>query len=146
MISNNYVPEKINEYNAYLDGEKMIGVVPDIDLAEIGMKDDVLRIEFVDLQHDLAVHLDQVVRQLQRDSGLHALRPLQLTGLELLDAALLHNAQAFERIAAVLVVHGWGKNDRRCAGHRPGRDRHEGKRGRGGRYAGRTGQPHYRPV
>ena len=56
--------------------------------------DDVLRIEFVDLQHDLAVHLDQVVRQLQRDSGLHALRPLQLTGLELLDAALLHNAQA----------------------------------------------------
>lgn len=38
MISNNYVPEKINEYNAYLDGEKMIGVVPDIDLAEIGMK------------------------------------------------------------------------------------------------------------
>lgn len=38
MISNNYVPEKINEYNAYLDGEKMVGVVPDIDLAEIGMK------------------------------------------------------------------------------------------------------------
>ena len=38
MISDNYVPEKINEYNAYLDGEKMIGVVPDIDLAEIGMK------------------------------------------------------------------------------------------------------------
>lgn len=38
MISDNYVPEKVNEYNAYLDGEKMIGVVPDIDLAEIGMK------------------------------------------------------------------------------------------------------------
>ena len=26
MISNNYIPEKINEYNAYLDGTKMIGV------------------------------------------------------------------------------------------------------------------------
>ena len=38
MISSNYVPEKINEYNAYLDGAKMIGVVPDIDLPEIGMK------------------------------------------------------------------------------------------------------------
>ncbi len=38
MISDNYVPEKINEYNAYLDGEKMIGVVPDVDLPEIGMK------------------------------------------------------------------------------------------------------------
>lgn len=38
MISNNYVPEKINEYNAYLDGEIMVGVVPDIDLPEIGMK------------------------------------------------------------------------------------------------------------
>ena len=38
MISSNYVPEKINEYNAYLDGVKMIGVVPDIDLPEIGMK------------------------------------------------------------------------------------------------------------
>lgn len=38
MISNNYVPEKINEYNAYLDGEKMVGVVPDVDLPEIGMK------------------------------------------------------------------------------------------------------------
>lgn len=38
MISNNYVPEKINEYNVYLDGEKMVGVVPDVDLPEIGMK------------------------------------------------------------------------------------------------------------
>jgi len=38
MISNNYVPEKINEYNAYLDGERMIGVVPDVNLPEIGMK------------------------------------------------------------------------------------------------------------
>ena len=38
MISDNYVPEKINEYNAYLDGEKMVGVVPDVDLPEIGMK------------------------------------------------------------------------------------------------------------
>lgn len=38
MISDNYVPEKINEYNVYLDGEKMVGVVPDVDLPEIGMK------------------------------------------------------------------------------------------------------------
>ena len=27
MISDNYVPEKINEYNAYLDGEKLVDVV-----------------------------------------------------------------------------------------------------------------------
>ena len=38
MISNNYVPEKINEYNVYFDGEQMIGVVPAVDLPEIGMK------------------------------------------------------------------------------------------------------------
>ena len=38
MISDNYVPEKINEYNTYMDGEKMVGVVPDVDLPEIGMK------------------------------------------------------------------------------------------------------------
>ena len=35
MISDNYVPEKINEYNAYLDGERMVGVVPDVDLPEM---------------------------------------------------------------------------------------------------------------
>ena len=35
MISDNYVPEKINEYNAYMDGEKMVGVVPDVDLPEM---------------------------------------------------------------------------------------------------------------
>ena len=38
MISDNYVPEKINEYKAYMDGEKMVGVVPDVYLPEIGMK------------------------------------------------------------------------------------------------------------
>lgn len=38
MITNNYVPEKINEYNVYMDGERMIGVVPSVDLPEIGMK------------------------------------------------------------------------------------------------------------
>ena len=38
MISNNYVPEKINEYNVYMDGTRMVGVVPDVDLPEIGMK------------------------------------------------------------------------------------------------------------
>ena len=30
MISNNYIPEKINEYNAYLDGTKMIGVAASV--------------------------------------------------------------------------------------------------------------------
>ena len=25
-ISNNYIPEKINDFNTYLDGNKMIGV------------------------------------------------------------------------------------------------------------------------
>ena len=38
MISDKKKKKKINEYNAYLDGERMIGVVPDIDLPEIGMK------------------------------------------------------------------------------------------------------------
>lgn len=26
-ISNNYIPEKINDFNTYLDGNKMIGVL-----------------------------------------------------------------------------------------------------------------------
>lgn len=38
MISNNYVPEKINDANAYLDGVKMIGTGASFDLPEINMK------------------------------------------------------------------------------------------------------------
>lgn len=38
MISNNYVPEKINDYNAYLDGTKMIGTVASTSLPEINTK------------------------------------------------------------------------------------------------------------
>ena len=38
MIGNNYVPEKINDFNAYLDGTKMIGNGASMDLPEINMK------------------------------------------------------------------------------------------------------------
>lgn len=38
MISSNYIPEKINEFNIYLDGTKMIGVASSIDLPEINMQ------------------------------------------------------------------------------------------------------------
>lgn len=38
MISNNYVPEKINDYNAYLNGTKMIGVAASVTLPEINMQ------------------------------------------------------------------------------------------------------------
>lgn len=38
MISNNYIPEKINEYNVYLDGTKMIGVAASSTLPEVNMK------------------------------------------------------------------------------------------------------------
>ena len=38
MISNNYVPEKINDANCYLDGNKMIGVAASVTLPEINMK------------------------------------------------------------------------------------------------------------
>lgn len=38
MISNNYIPEKINEYNAYLGGTKMIGVAASVTLPEVNMK------------------------------------------------------------------------------------------------------------
>lgn len=37
-ISNNYIPEKINEYNVYLDGVKMIGVAAEVELPSIKMK------------------------------------------------------------------------------------------------------------
>ena len=37
MISNNYVPEKINDANCYLDGEKMIGVAASLTLPEVNM-------------------------------------------------------------------------------------------------------------
>ena len=37
MISNNYVPEKVNDYNAYLDGDKMIGYASSVSLPEIKM-------------------------------------------------------------------------------------------------------------
>lgn len=38
MISNNYIPEKINDFNAYLNGNKMIGVGASMTLPEINMK------------------------------------------------------------------------------------------------------------
>lgn len=38
MISNNYVPEKVNDANCYLDGEKMIGVAASLTLPEVNMK------------------------------------------------------------------------------------------------------------
>lgn len=38
MISNNYIPEKINDANAYLDGTRMIGVAASVDLPEVNMK------------------------------------------------------------------------------------------------------------
>lgn len=38
MISNNYIPEKINDANAYLDGVKMIGTGASVDLPTIKMK------------------------------------------------------------------------------------------------------------
>ena len=38
MISDNYIPEKINEYNAYLDGTKMIGVAASHTLPEVNMQ------------------------------------------------------------------------------------------------------------
>lgn len=37
MISNNYIPEKINDYNVYLDGSKMIGVAAEATLPPIRM-------------------------------------------------------------------------------------------------------------
>ena len=38
MISNNYIPEKINDFNAYLDGNKMIGTAASVTLPETNMK------------------------------------------------------------------------------------------------------------
>lgn len=38
MISDNYIPEKINEYNVYLDGAKMIGIAASSTLPEVNMQ------------------------------------------------------------------------------------------------------------
>lgn len=38
MISNNYIPEKINDFNTYLDGNKMIGVAASATLPSVKMK------------------------------------------------------------------------------------------------------------
>jgi len=38
MISNNYIPEKINDYNVYLDGVKMIGVAASATIPAANMK------------------------------------------------------------------------------------------------------------
>ena len=37
-ISNNYIPEKMNDFNTYLDGNKMIGVAASVTLPEVKMK------------------------------------------------------------------------------------------------------------
>lgn len=38
MISNNYIPEKVNDYNVYQDGAKLIGLAADVELPSIKMK------------------------------------------------------------------------------------------------------------
>ena len=38
MISNNYIPEKINDANIYLAGDKMIGTTAELELLEVKMK------------------------------------------------------------------------------------------------------------
>ena len=38
MIGNSYIPEKINDFNAYLDGNRMIGVGSSVTLPEVKMK------------------------------------------------------------------------------------------------------------
>lgn len=38
MINNNYVPEKINEYNVYHKGNVLVGIVPDVELPGVKMK------------------------------------------------------------------------------------------------------------
>ena len=38
MISNNYIPEKVNNYNVYQDGNKMIGLAAEVELPSIKMK------------------------------------------------------------------------------------------------------------
>lgn len=38
MISGNYIPEKINDFNTYLDGTKMIGVAASATLPSVKMK------------------------------------------------------------------------------------------------------------
>ena len=38
MISNNYIPEKINDANIYLAGDKMIGTTAELELTEVKMK------------------------------------------------------------------------------------------------------------
>lgn len=42
MISNNYVPEKINDANSYLNGEKMVGCTASLTLPEAVMKSSTL--------------------------------------------------------------------------------------------------------
>lgn len=37
-MDNNYVPEKINSYNAYIDGNKGVGVASSTDLPDLNMK------------------------------------------------------------------------------------------------------------
>ncbi len=38
MIGNNYIPEKINDANTYMEGNKMIGVAASVTLPEVNMK------------------------------------------------------------------------------------------------------------
>lgn len=38
MISSNYIPEKVNNYNVYKDGEKLVGLAGEVELPTIKMK------------------------------------------------------------------------------------------------------------
>ena len=69
MISNNYIPEKINEYNAYLDGTKMIGVAASVTLPEVNMKTSTVSGVGVRQRPVQSMHLELPVRKKEREKS-----------------------------------------------------------------------------
>ena len=98
MISNNYIPEKINEYNAYLDGTKMIGVAASVTLPEVNMKTSTVTGGSIKVAEDERGFIIG-------DLGAVAARGLAIAGKHIKQLVLKHKVNELRRFGRKFLVH-----------------------------------------
>ena len=97
MISNNYIPEKINEYNAYLDGTKMIGVAASVTLPEVNMKTSTVSGQFESMEQEIQFNT-------LYSSAMDMLSPLSTVNLTLRASQQVYDKQGGYNFKGLRVV------------------------------------------
>ena len=133
MISSNYIPEKISEYNAYLDGSKMIGVAASVTLPEINMKTSTVSGVGVNGELDSPTigQFESMEQEIQFNtlysSAMDMLSPLSTVNLTLRAAQQVYDKTGGYNFKGLRVVE---KGRGHGGDHYPGADLHHDRGGR----------------